>query len=94
MARHRLLAAFGVLAAVIGLSPLLAGASPEAQKGLRTLRTLVSCGFDRAATSAQLHVHRNTLSYRLGRIEEITGLDLDSPRDAATVYLAIAVAPE
>jgi ABC-type nitrate/sulfonate/bicarbonate transport system substrate-binding protein len=38
MARHRLLAAFGVLAVLIGLSPLLAGASPEAQKGLRPLR--------------------------------------------------------
>ena len=67
---------------------------PDREELLRTLRTLVACGFDRAAASAQLHVHRNTLAYRLGRIEQITGLDLDRPRDAATVYLAIAVAPE
>ena len=66
----------------------------EREELLRTLRTLVACGFDRGAASAQLHVHRNTLAYRLGRIEQITGLDLDSPRDVAAVYLAIAVASE
>jgi hypothetical protein len=57
----------------------------------RTLQTLVGCRFDRTATSAVLHVHRNTLAYRLGRIEEITGLDLGSPRDLACVYMAIGI---
>jgi hypothetical protein len=57
----------------------------------RTLRTLVRCGFDRARTSAALHVHRNTLAYRIGRIEELTGLDLSSPRDVARAYLALGV---
>jgi hypothetical protein len=57
----------------------------------RTLQTLVGCRLDRTATSAALHVHRNTLAYRLRRIEEITGLDLRSPRDLARVYLAIGV---
>jgi PucR C-terminal helix-turn-helix domain len=55
----------------------------------RTLQTLVACRFDRTATSAALHVHRNTLAYRLGRIEEATGLDLGSPRDLACVYAAM-----
>ena len=55
-----------------------------------TLRTLIGCRFDRTATSAALHIHRNTLAYRLRRIEEITGLDLGSPRDLACVYLAFA----
>jgi DNA-binding PucR family transcriptional regulator len=39
------------------------------------------------ATSAALHVHRNTLAYRLRRIQEIAGLDFDDPRDLARVYL-------
>jgi PucR C-terminal helix-turn-helix domain len=56
----------------------------------RTLQTLVSCRLDRTAASAALHIHRNTLAYRLGRIEEITGLDLSSPHDLACVYLALA----
>jgi hypothetical protein len=57
----------------------------------RTLQTLVGCRFDRTATSAALHIHRNTLAYRLGRIEEITRLDLGSPRDLAYVYVAIGM---
>jgi hypothetical protein len=58
---------------------------------VRTLRTLVRGGFDRARTSRTLHVHRNTLGYRIGRIEQLTGLDLASPRDVARVYLALGV---
>lgn len=71
------------------LGPLLRGG--DGADLVRTLRTLVRCGFDRARTSATLHVHRNTLSYRIGRIEELTGLDLSSPRDVARVYLALGV---
>ncbi len=44
-----------------------------------TLRTLIGARLDRTATSATLHIHRNTLAYRLKRIEQFTGLDLGSP---------------
>lgn len=57
----------------------------------RTLETLLRCRFDRAATSAALHIHRNTLAYRLRRIEEVAGLDLASPRDLTRVYLALGL---
>jgi len=56
-----------------------------------TLQTLISCRLDRTAASASLHIHRNTLAYRLKRIEEITDLDLGSPRDLACVYVALAI---
>ena len=69
------------------LAPL---AQDEHGELTRTLQSLVECRFDRTATSAALHIHRNTLAYRLGRIEEITGLDLGSPRDLACVYMAMA----
>ena len=55
----------------------------------QTLQTFLRCRFDRTATSAALHVHRNTLANRLRRIEEITGLDLGSPRDLACIYVAM-----
>jgi DNA-binding PucR family transcriptional regulator len=55
-----------------------------------TLRALIERRLDRTATSAALHVHRNTLAYRLKRIEEITGLDLGSPRDLTSVYASLA----
>jgi hypothetical protein len=70
------------------LGPL--GQAGEGADLLHTLRTLVRCGFDRARTSRMLHVHRNTLGYRIRRIEELAGLDLASPRDAACIYLALA----
>jgi sugar diacid utilization regulator len=55
----------------------------------RTLRMFVACRYDRTATSSTLHIHRNTLAYRLRRIEQATGLDLASPRDLAAVYAAM-----
>ena len=73
------------------VAPLL---GPEHEDLLRTLRTLVACDLDRAATSAALHIHRNTLAYRLGRISEMTGLDLDNPYDLAALYLVVGVARE
>jgi hypothetical protein len=56
----------------------------------RSLRTMIACRLDRTAASRVLHVHRNTLAYRMRRVEEITGLDLSDPRDLACVYLALA----
>jgi DNA-binding PucR family transcriptional regulator len=87
-----------LLEILMGRSPRLAArlrakvleplAGNEHGELLRTLHVLVACRFDRGATSAALHVHRNTLAYRLRRIQEIAGLDLDDPRDLACVYLA------
>lgn len=61
--------------------------SPELAE---TLAALVDCRLDRGATSARLHVHRNTLAYRLARVEQLTGLDLTAPRDIARAYLALS----
>jgi hypothetical protein len=55
----------------------------------RTLRTLFSHRLDRRRTSEELHIHRNTLAYRLARIERATGMELDSPRDIARLYAAL-----
>ena len=93
-----------LLELLVGRSPRLAArlrarvvdplAGGEHDELLRTLRTFLASRCDRAATCAALHVHRNTLVYRLRRIEEITGLALDDPRDLACVYLALGVGPE
>lgn len=53
-----------------------------------TLALLAANGFERSATAAALPVHRNTLLQRVARIEQLTGLDLDDPRDRGTVWLA------
>jgi hypothetical protein len=74
------------------LEPLARGG--EGADLVHTLRTLVGCGFDRANTSRALHVHRNTLGYRVSRIEQLAGIDLARPRDIAYVYLALAAEEE
>jgi hypothetical protein len=84
---------------LLARSPRLAGALRERVMAplhgadqadlVRTLETLVACAFDRASTSRALHVHRNTLAYRIHRIQQLTGLDLGRPRDIASVYLAL-----
>jgi DNA-binding PucR family transcriptional regulator len=39
----------------------------------------------------RLNVHRNTLRYRLQRIREITGADLDDPEVRLTLHLALKI---
>ncbi|SFL96521.1 PucR family transcriptional regulator [Pelosinus propionicus] len=42
-------------------------------------------------TAKRLYVHRNTLDYRLKKIEEITGRSLDNPYDRLTLQLGVIV---
>lgn len=56
---------------------------------LETLATFVELDLDRRRAAAALHVHRNTLDYRLRRVEELTGLDLSRSRDLVLVGLAL-----
>lgn len=42
-------------------------------------------------TAQILHIHLNTLSYRLKRIEEILGLDLSFNKHIHDIYLAINI---
>ncbi|WP_084693377.1 PucR family transcriptional regulator [Actinomadura atramentaria] len=56
---------------------------------LRTLETYLRHGLDRRATAAALHVHPNTVDYRVRRIDELTGL---SPaRHADVTHLSAAL---
>jgi purine catabolism regulator len=53
-----------------------------------TLRAYFEQNANASETARKMYVHRNTLSYRLQRIAEIVGLDLDDP----DTRLALAVA--
>lgn len=44
-----------------------------------TLETYTACGFNNAQTASELFLHRNTLSYRLQKISNMTGLDFEKP---------------
>lgn len=48
---------------------------------LETFTTYMKLSGERKKTAETLHIHRNTLNYRLEKIEEITGLSFDSYLD-------------
>ena len=55
---------------------------------LDTLRIYALSAFSSQETCKALHIHRNTLGYRLGRIEELTGIRLED-RDTR-LHLALS----
>ena len=56
---------------------------------LETLRTYFAVDMNVAEAARRLNVHRNTLRYRLARIEELLDLRLDSPHSIANLHLAL-----
>ena len=61
-------------------------------KGKQLLRRTLEAWFAHdghpAATAEALHIHRNTLDYRLRRVGEITGLDLGRLEDRFLLYVS------
>lgn len=55
----------------------------------RTLEVYFSCLGNLGQTSEALHLHRNSLSYRLRRIQEIAGLSLDDAEACFRLQLAL-----
>jgi PucR-like helix-turn-helix protein/diguanylate cyclase with GGDEF domain len=53
------------------------------------LRAFMTSGYNRGEAATALNIHRNTLTYRLGRIQLITGYDATRPADAR--HLAAAM---
>lgn len=53
-----------------------------------TLDTFLDHGFNQLAAGRTLNVHRNTVTYRLTRIHELTGLDPQHPADVITLSAA------
>ncbi|GAC1319385.1 MAG: helix-turn-helix domain-containing protein [Thermoleophilaceae bacterium] len=71
------------------LGPLEEYAERRSGDLLETLEVFLACELDRRKAAERLHVHPNTLDYRLRRIEEITGLRLQSPDDLMLLALAL-----
>ncbi|MFC1414446.1 PucR family transcriptional regulator [Streptacidiphilus sp. N1-12] len=56
---------------------------------VRTLEAFLRYDGSWTRCAAALHVHVNTLRYRIGRIEELTGRDLSKLEDRVDFYLAL-----
>ena len=87
---HQILVAAGYESRSLRLGPVTA--ELRAQADWRVLRATIiawcESGFGLVAAAAALHIHRNTLVYRLGKIERITGRPLREHRATLTLYLA------
>jgi DNA-binding PucR family transcriptional regulator len=68
------------------LAPLRVGRPADQAERIATLRSLLAHG-SAASAAVDLGIHRNTLLYRIRRIEALTGWRLDDPQ----LRLALAV---
>ena len=65
-------------------------AAPSGPDLLATVRTWQEAGMRAEAAAERLHVHPNTLRYRLGRYEELTGADLSDTEEIVSVWIALS----
>lgn len=65
------------------------GQSDSAAELLATVRVYLASGMHVERTAEQLFVHQNTVRYRLGRFEELTGAKLRDPETAFEVWWAL-----
>lgn len=63
----------------------------EGTSYLETLEAYVRCGMSNERTRRMLHIHRNTLMYRLGRIEEILGHTLEDGDYLIGLFFAASI---
>lgn len=93
---HRLLLQVPDLAELRSFAVEILGklSAQEHQRGAELLTTL-ACYFRENSspqrTARSLHVHPNTVAYRIRRIQEITGIQLDNYRDRLMAQVALEI---
>ena len=68
------------------VAPLL---SPAHHELARTAEVYLDHAGQAGRTAAELGIHRQTLYYRLSRVEQLTGLDLDDGEDRLLLHMAL-----
>ncbi|MGW3311381.1 PucR family transcriptional regulator [Streptomyces sp. NPDC001073] len=68
------------------VAPLL---SPTHHELARTAEAYLDCAGQAGRTAAELGIHRQTLYYRLSRVEQLTGLDLDDGEDRLLLHMGL-----
>ncbi len=76
------------------IKEIFGGRSPEEfdEETLATINKFFENSLNVSETSRQLYIHRNTLVYRLDKLQKTTGLDLRTFEDAITFKIALMVA--
>jgi DNA-binding PucR family transcriptional regulator len=71
------------------LGPLETGRPQRTADLVKTLSVYLDSGLDRRSAATRLHVHPNTLDYRLRQVHELSALDVHRPEDLVLVALAL-----
>lgn len=58
---------------------------------LKTIRAYFAENLNLTKAAGNLHIHRNTLIYRLGKIKDLVGLDPETFEDAVQIKLALTL---
>jgi purine catabolism regulator len=58
---------------------------------IKTLEAFFACHGNLSQTSEMLIVHRNTLLYRINRINDIAEIDLNRPETRLALHLALTI---
>lgn len=87
---HQVLAAVNQPARrrLIGLTTANLRAQPDWPVLRSTITAWCESGFSLVRTSTALHIHRNTVVYRMNKIEQLTGRPLREHRTTMALYLA------
>lgn len=56
---------------------------------VRTLRVYFATGANASEAADRLYLHRNSVSYRLARVETLTGIDLKDPGASLALQLGL-----
>ncbi|EMD27932.1 regulatory protein [Amycolatopsis azurea DSM 43854] len=72
------------------LGPLLSYDAEQGTDLVHTLRVFLECSGSPTRAARALHVHVNTLRYRIGRASELLGTDLTEFTEQLDVYLALS----
>ncbi len=71
------------------LGPLMAYDAEHGSDLIATLRTYLECDRSPRQAAALLHVHHQTVNYRVSRIQELTGRSLRSTADLTELWFAL-----
>lgn len=63
--------------------------APAHRELARTAEVFLDRAGQAGRTAAELGIHRQTLYYRLSRVEQLTGLDLDDGEDRLLLHMAL-----
>lgn len=63
--------------------------TPAHHELAHTAEVFLDCAGQAGRTAAELGIHRQTLYYRLSRVEQLTGLDLDDGEDRLLLHMAL-----